>query len=222
MPLRLRTVQQVRLTVRSLGPVRMNLDDLADVRDLLRDRTSNPPVVSVGRYDVDDISDLVHASDNDLALIQVSTNPQTVQVLITPDGARVWTQSDDQRMTVLVEDVASQVNSLPLSWRISYPWFIVAIAIAFVGISSAACIPLMIRHEPAAYGGYVAILGGIFWFLWRLPKSWRQRGAVEFIPLARHEVRTASKSFTQSVTLSIISALLGAALGAAIASIIGG
>ncbi|MEU0456676.1 hypothetical protein ABZ322_27565 [Streptomyces sp. NPDC006129] len=199
----------------TLGPVRVNLDDLQDLRTLIAEKTGESVRVSVGRYDADEVFDLTDASDADLASVRLSVASETLRVNLTPDGATVLCESREQGFLDLVDDIKAYVDGRPLAWRIVYP----AVAmIAFLTLwAMVAWVSLwfaLSQDKPFGYGllvGSVALFGWLFWYL---PRSWKYKGAVQVVPLRRHELRRRGFESRTSVLSGILGAVIGAAIGA--------
>jgi hypothetical protein len=201
--------------VETLGPATVNLDDLQDLRTLIAEKTGEAVRVSVGRYDADEVFDLADASDADLASVRLSVASETLRVNLTPDGATVLCESREQGFLDLVDDIKAFVDGRPLAWRIVYPavamvpflllWGMVAWVSLWFALSD---------DKPFGYGmlvGSVALFATLFWYL---PRSWKYKGAVQVVPLRRHELRRRGFESRNSVLSGILGAAIGAAIGA--------
>ncbi|MFD7241120.1 hypothetical protein [Streptomyces massasporeus] len=199
----------------TLGPVKLNLDDLQDLHDLLADKTGETVRVSAGRYDAQAISDLAHADDVDLTSVVLSVPTRSFTINLGVDGANVVCDSRDRDLLDLVEDVAAYVNGKPLSQRIAYPPVMVAfIVITWVMIAGVGVFAMPSSDQPVGYWCATGMTVFILGFLWYLPKSWKARGAVEVVPLRRHEIRRRRFDSRNSVWSGVVGAIVGAVIGA--------
>ena len=204
-----------RVQVETLGPVKLNLDDLQDLHDLLTDKTGEEVRVSAGRYDAQVVSDLTDADDMDLASVVLSVPANSFTVNLGASGANVVCDSRERNLLDLVEDVASYVNGKPLSRRIAYPPVVVAfIIITWMMIVGVGILAMPPGDQPVGYWCAALITIFILGYLWYLPKSWKARGAVEIVPLRRHEIRRRSFDSRNSVWSGVVGATIGAMIGA--------
>lgn len=204
-----------RVQVATLGPVKINLDDLQDLHDLLAEKSGEPVRISAGRYDAQAVSDLADADDMDLASVVLSVPAKSFTVNLGMDGANVVCDSPERDLLDLVEDVAAYVNGKPLSRRIAYPPTVMAcILICWIMITGCCLFAMTPRDQPTGY--WCAGLMTIFTLisLWYLPKSWKERGAVEVIPLRRHEIRRRGFDSRNSLWSGTVGAVIGAMIGA--------
>ncbi|MEU0926798.1 hypothetical protein, partial [Streptomyces malaysiensis] len=192
-----------------------NLDDLQDLYVLLADKTGETVRVAAGRYDADAISDLTDADDLDLASVVLSVQSKSFTVTLGRDGANVVCESQDRQILDLVEDVASYVNGKPLSVRIAYPLVLMICLFLMwamiVGFSLFAT-PSGNRSFGYWCSGFITVF--MIGYLWYLPKSWKYRGAVEVIPLRRHEIRRRQFDSRNSAWSGVVGAAIGALCGA--------
>jgi len=93
-----------------LGPARLDLDDMEDLRRLLADRTNGTVVLHVGDDSIaDTVDDLQDATDRDLQDVWFTTEEPQVMVWLTPTMARAWTRAESPESQSLVDDVARLV-----------------------------------------------------------------------------------------------------------------
>jgi hypothetical protein len=212
--LRQRTGGHPRLHIRTIGPVKLDLDDLNDLLELLRDRTEGVVSLRSGKYDADEVGDLVDVSDEDLANIVITTAQPAIQVTLTPGAGTVWSQTDDPAVVRLIDDVAEQANQHPLPLAIVYPWFIIVLLsvllalLVYVGFAA-------LRQGFEGLGAAI-VIGAVLAtaaYVWSLPGSWRYRGAVQVVPMRRHERRLSSAAFKRTIATAIVATVVGAILG---------
>ncbi|MGF1339550.1 hypothetical protein ACQSMD_05410 [Streptomyces flavovirens] len=205
-----------RVRVETLGPVKVNLDDLQDLKTLMAERTRESVQVSVGRYFADDVFDLIDASDTDLRSVQLAVPSKSLTVTLTPDGASVVCDSRDQGLLDLVEDVADFVNARPIPRSIVYPWPLIFLLLATWLMISGASVSLAASgSDHIGYATGAIITAVTISYLYYLPRSHKHRGAVEVIPLRRHEIRRRGFESRNALASGIIGAIFGAAIGAA-------
>ncbi|MFI9649048.1 hypothetical protein ACIHAA_22445 [Streptomyces sp. NPDC052040] len=188
---------------------------MQDLQMLIAVKAGEPVRVEVGKYDADAISDLVDADDEDLTSVVLTVPAKAFTVTLKPDGANVVCDSDERQMLDLVEDVANYVNARPLSHRIVYPPLLMTIMllqwIMIVGCS------LFLDSSDSRITGYwcSGILTAFYvGYIWYLPKNWKNRGAVEIVPLPRHELRRRRFDSRNSAWSGVAGAVIGAVLGA--------
>ncbi|MCZ4633369.1 hypothetical protein O3S69_04790 [Streptomyces rubrogriseus] len=203
------------MQVAQLGPVKLNLDDLQDLQTLMATKTGEPVTVAVGKYDADQIEDLVNADDDDLASVVLSIPSKSFTVTLKKSDATVVCDSDEQQLLNLVEDVANFVNAKPMSRKIVYPALLMNIM--FLQWAMLTFCTLVLMPQSDRVSGYwicgiltVFMLG----YLCYLPRSWKNRGAVEVIPLNRHELRRRRLDSRSSAWSGVSGAIIGAVLGA--------
>lgn len=214
MALRPRTADYPRLIAKTVGPVKVDLDDLRDLHSLLADRTSGPVSIQVGKYQADDPLDFAEASDADLYHVRFTTASPVVRVVLTPDGASVSAETDDPAIVRLVEDVAKLINQRPLSTKIAYPWFIRVLAAVMAALLIGLAASFF--HGGKTTGGWVTLAAGfavLTYMLVSTPRSWRYRGAVEVLPIRRVDRRVNANAFRSNLAVALLSAIVGAALG---------
>ncbi|MFD7775299.1 hypothetical protein [Streptomyces sp. NPDC059753] len=203
------------MQVATLGPVKINLDDLQDLQTLVADKTGETVQISAGRYDAQSVSDLADADDVDLASVVLSVPAKSFTINMGLDGANVVCDSPDRDLLDLVQDVAAYVNGKPLSRRISYPPVLVVCLLltwfAIVGCSLFAMSP---KSQPVGYWCAGLITLFMLAYVWYLPRSWKVRGAIEIVPLRRHEIRRRRFDSSNSLWSGVAGAVVGALIGA--------
>ncbi|MFE9503925.1 hypothetical protein ACFYO6_15565 [Streptomyces anthocyanicus] len=198
-----------------LGPVKLNLDDLQDLQTLIVNKTGEPVSVAVGKYDADVVADLVNADDEDLASVVLSVPAKSFTVNLKTDGAAVVCDSDDQQWLNLVEDVANFVNAKPRSRRIVYPpLFMTLMFLQWAMISGFALFAMSPSERVSGYWCAGVLTVFMLGYLVYLPRSWKNRGGVEVIPLNRHDLRRRRLDFRSSAWSGVAGAVIGAVLGA--------
>jgi hypothetical protein len=216
MALRPRTADYPRLIAKTVGPVKVDLDDLTDLHSLLVDRTSGPVSIQVGKYQADDPLDFAQASDADLCHVRFTTASPVVRVFLTPSVASVSAETDDPATIRLVEDAAKLINQRPLSTKIAYPWFLRVLIAALAALVTGLAVSFFRGGQST--GGYVTFAVGFVGAVYMIldgPRSWRQQGAVEVLPIRRVDRRVNANTFRSNVAVALLSAILGAALGVA-------
>ncbi|MFJ9893802.1 hypothetical protein ACIQPR_10780 [Streptomyces sp. NPDC091280] len=204
-----------RVQVARLGPVKLNLDDLQDLQRLLATKTGEPVLVEVGRYDADGIPDLADADDEDLASVVLNIPTKSFTVTLNRDGANVVCDSDERNLIDLVEDVANYVNAKPLSTKIVYPsLFMTLLSVQWAMIVGCSLFLTSPDSRATGYWASGILTATMIWFLFIQPRSWKARGAVEIIPLRRHEIRRRRFDSSNSVWSGVAGAVVGAVLGA--------
>lgn len=203
------------MQVARLGPVKLNLDDLQDLQTLIATKTSEPVSVAVGKYDADQIADLVNADDEDLESVALSVPAKSFTVTLKMDGATVVCDSDDRQLLDLVEDVANFVNAKPMSRRVVYPTLLMTLMfLQWAMISGCALFLMSPSERVSGYWCAGVITAFMLGYLWYLPRSWKNRGAVEVVPLNRHELRRRRFDSRNSAWSGVSGAVIGAILGA--------
>ncbi|HEU5025120.1 MAG TPA: hypothetical protein VFV01_09405 [Spirillospora sp.] len=215
MPLRPVTHNSPRLTQKSIGPVKVDLSDVKDVIDLLRDNCQSIASIKVGKYEADEVEDFIDASAQDLRDIEITATSPDIQVVLTSDGAHAWTQDEEPSTVRLVEQIAEMLNKGDFSRKICYPWSLLiplAIMLVLMGVESAN-LAIGDHDYKFGYGLFGVAVISFSFFLWFVPRTFRERGAVEFIPLWRRERRSTSMGLQRTVATNLVGVTAGAVLG---------
>ncbi|MFD6153545.1 hypothetical protein [Streptomyces sp. NPDC060243] len=203
------------MQVATLGPVKVNLDDVQDLQTLLAEKTGEAVRISAGSYDAETVSDLSDADDIALASVVLSVPAKSFTVNMGLDGANVVCDSPDRDLLDLVQDVAAYVNGKPISRRIAYPpALVVCFLLSWSGIFGCSVFAVPPKDQPVGYWCAGLITLFTLAMVWYLPRSWKARGAVEIVPLRRHEIRRRRFDSSNSLWSGVAGAVIGALIGA--------
>lgn len=212
-----KTVEEPFEYARGLGPLRLYLDDIADLHQLLIPRCGRV-VFSARSAVADDAEDLRSATNDELMHIGFTTTEPRLTVWLYRQKAKAAAREDTSEARALVDDIAGL-----LAPRRSARAFLRAMhMLNAIGLAGLLLLAVVIFRRPDSIGGPIMFAVMCLALYVMVASTVRGTGATSIVLRRRHEERTMSSTTRTTVITALVTALVTAPVAVAITLISSG